>query len=98
MSAAVYGASDDLIEVEGQIDEEFNPAADEDGFLAFSDGTLLSIAYTDAGFWRIHVLKGGASHATKVEGDDEDTNYSDRLTLVGDIRWVLYGTQKAVAK
>jgi len=98
MSITVYGASDDLVEVEGDISEEFNSHEDETGFLGFSDGTLLSIAYTAEGFWRIHVVKGGTAHVDKVEGDDEDTNYSDRVTLTGDVRWVLFGCQRAVAK
>ncbi len=50
----VYGASDDLIEVEGAIREEFTANRDgEANLLAFSDGTLLEVTYTDAGIWRI---------------------------------------------
>ena len=52
----VYGASDDLIEIEGDISEEFNypyNADDKGVLLAFSDGTLARIKYDSGGMWRI---------------------------------------------
>lgn len=88
MSVTVYGASDDLIEVEGDVEEEYN-VYDGVKRLTFSDGTVLSIEYAGKGVWRIEpVLPGNASlNIVKAPEDDED-NYSDRATLDGDIRWV----------
>jgi len=37
----VYGASDDLIEIKGDIREEFSRYDSEGDYLAFSDGTVL---------------------------------------------------------
>ena len=90
----VYGASDDLIEVEGDIVEEFSYSDDEDrgDVLAFSDGTLLSVEYTRDGIWRISPLSRGSAEMTitqAVSADDDE--YSDKATLDGDIRWVAHG-------
>jgi hypothetical protein len=59
MSVTIYGASDDLIELDGDIREEFNCFDEGLQHLAFSDGTLLSIEYSLSGIWRIHVLETG---------------------------------------
>lgn len=97
----VYGASDDLIEVEGDIREEFPYHCDDaDGdVLAFSDGTVLRIAFTASGVWRITpVVRGSAHlHLEHAEEDDVD-NYSDRATLREGITWVVHGIAHAKAK
>jgi hypothetical protein len=97
----VYGASDDLIEVEGAISEEFYaPQAGEDtgGYLAFSDGTLLSISYTGDGLWKISTFSAGEGTSFAIESaTDIDDNYSDRVTLKGDFKWVVMGTDLAKA-
>jgi hypothetical protein len=92
----IYGASDDLIEVEGDFSEEYNPSNDDDPtYLAFGDGTVLSVKYGDAtgGFWRINRVRVGTATYAKTEATDEDDDYSDRVTLEGDLRWVVVGTQ-----
>jgi hypothetical protein len=92
----IYGASDDLIEVEGTIDEEFNPR-DVDSLIAVSDGTLLRIRYVD-GVWRITpVTRGAADLRIEQAPEDDDRNYSDRATLTGiNLRWVALGSAYAV--
>ena len=93
MKLTVYGASDDLIEIDGDIREEFNHTdADEfPYYLAFSDGTLASIQYV-GGFWRIHVLSTGSCPGLRlVQATDEEKDYSDRLSLEGDFKWVVCG-------
>lgn len=100
MKLIIYGASDDLIEVEGSISEEFNPPDDDEPtLLAFSDGTLLQIQYGKGGaFWRISPLIYGTAKYSKTEATDEDGDYSDRATLEGDFKWVVCGSQYARAK
>lgn len=93
MAVTIYGASDDLIEVEGDVTEEFNAiefGGEQPAYLAFSDGTLLRIEYSDTGVWRITPIVRGAAGLTIVQapGDEDDDNYSDRATLDGEIRWV----------
>jgi len=93
----IYGASDDLIEVEGAGSEEFT--YQERGYgqasgdlLAFSDGTVLRIVYSDAGIWRITPVASGAATLTIEQAPEGDeNNYSDRATLTGDISWVVQG-------
>lgn len=88
----IYGASDDLIEIEGDISEEFDHYNDEEPFyLAFSDGTALSVLYDKDGFWRINRLAFGSAEYSKHEGMDEDGDYSDIITLTGDIKWAIGG-------
>jgi hypothetical protein len=95
MAITVYGASDDLIEIEGDIREEFHPG-DESAptYLAFSTGAALSIRYTDEGIWRVTPV---SSHGLSIEQApaDDDANYTDRAHIEGDIKWVVGGQQFA---
>jgi hypothetical protein len=98
MSVTVYGASDDLIEVTGDVVEEFPWADGEPAFLGFSNGLALRIGYSDAGVWRI-VPVAGAYLVTVVQcPEDDEDNYSDRATIAGDVSWVVCGTEWAGAK
>lgn len=105
-SVTVYGASDDLIEVEGAIDEEFNPpyGSDDDAvnFLGFSDGTVLAVVYDHEGCWRITPrVIGPQTKYELVQATNVDKDYSDRATLTNlgtsanDFKWVVFGTEMA---
>jgi hypothetical protein len=98
MPITVYGASDDLIEVEGDITEEF----DIDGggpLLAFSDGTVLQIEWTRVGIWRITPLIKGTGVLTITQAPlDDDRDRTDRAVLDADIRWVLRGSDLKVSR
>lgn len=100
MTVTVYGASDDLIEVEGDIREEFNPTEGVSSFLGFSDGTLLKIVYDDTGVWKIIRIARGHNTALTIDSAEgpDSSNYSDRATLDADITWVVYGHQIAEQK
>lgn len=96
----VVGASDDLIEVDGAIREEFYAPnkVDQDGtrgLLAFSEGTVLRVTYQN-GVWRIAPVKYGSAlmQISQAPEDDED-NYSDRAELIGEFKWVVFGRQIA---
>jgi hypothetical protein len=103
MSVTITGASDDLIEIDGDIREEFTaPTVDEiiGGVLAFSDGTVLSITLTDE-MWRIHTEcrgphSGDLTITQAVAGDPD--NYTDQAVIKGPIRWVVLGTDLIVAR
>jgi hypothetical protein len=104
MKVTIYGASDDLIEVDGDISEEFplNNTGNDGDVLAFSDGTILRIAYTDPGVWRItKVAQGTATLTIEQAPEDVDDDYTDRATLVegdqGDLTWVVHGIAYAKA-
>ncbi len=101
MSVTIYGASDDLVEVEGDVREEFSALGNENfdgdgGYLAFSDGTILSIVYGDRGVWRIVPIAEGSGELSVKQapvGDEDD--YSDIATLSGDLEWVVFGSAYA---
>lgn len=101
MSVVVTGASDDLIEIGGDIVEEFQ-AYDGEHFVGFSDGTLLRVEFTRAGVWRITpVVEGSGSLAIVQAPEGDEDNYTDRAELVptsGPITWVMHGTEYVKAK
>lgn len=105
----IYGASDDLIEIEGDISEEFSYADyhdnDQGDLLGFSDGTILRITYDNDGIWRIQTLVSGRARLVHIVQllDDPDDGYSDTVYLYDEgldepIRWVLHGGQYALPR
>jgi len=93
----IYGASDDLIEIEGSLREEFSHMEENPAVLSFSDGTLLEVRYD--GIWRISTLHKGSceiEHDPNSISDDE--RYSDIVTLRGQIEWVAKGIEYKAVK
>jgi hypothetical protein len=93
----ITGASDDLIEIDGAIREEFNvyPEDDEDLFVAVSDGTLLSVDYDKDGIWRFNAVKLGSATLNKTEGVTADDTF-DVVELTGErFDWVVCGKHTA---
>jgi hypothetical protein len=100
MSITIYGASDDLIEVEGAISEEFDVGVSDDEWLiACSEGTVLRIT-NKTGEWRITPVahgSGALAISQCPEGDEDD--YSDRATIDAEsIAWVVLGRAGAIAQ
>ncbi len=85
----IYGASDDLIEVEGKpIQDEFNWYSDDKPcYLNFSDGTQLSCLYDQDGIWRFARTREGSATMRHEPGSVEEDR-SDVVYLDGDIAWV----------
>lgn len=83
MSVIVYGASDDLIELEGDICDEFS-AFDCWRYLHFGEGTIVKAGYgqvPDKG-WHVEVVREGTASATVlVPKFDDGCHYTDRLEL-----------------
>lgn len=83
MSTRVYGASDDLIEFEGELCGEigcYGCTGDNPVLLAFSDGTILSVAYgkNGQGIWAVAALRVGEQFEGIDPCNDEDADpYSD---------------------
>lgn len=90
---AIYGASDDLIEIEGVISEEFNHYDESPALLAFSDGTLLEIEYDDDGIWRIRPLATG-SCKFEHRGGSAIYDRPDVAVLTGDLKWCVYAKRQ----
>jgi hypothetical protein len=88
----IYGASDDLIEIGGDLREEFPYSHRDVGdLLGFADGTLLRIRFDEEGVWRITRLRSGTAAFTLEQGT-EDGDGTDRATLDGDVAWVVHGS------
>lgn len=103
MRTIVYGASDDLIEIDGAIREEFNPN-DEPSYLGFSNGVVLKVTYDNEGIWRIQPRAN--HHLVTIDfaiGDeaprreDGSSGYSDRATME-DVSWVVFGDRFEAAR
>lgn len=97
----IYGASDDLIEIEGAVSDEITCYDEKTNFSA-SDGTKGTISYDDDGQWRIEVKEQGDKFSGLVRSVGEDnkhifpdavgcTSYSDVLVLKEGIEWVKIG-------
>lgn len=101
----IYGASDDLIEVDGDMREEFSLSFRDDDstiFIACSDGSMFRVLYD--GCWRFARIVEGSAKFSKLEADEADKSgsrptgepwYSDVVTLDGDVSWVICGTNVA---
>lgn len=90
-TTTIYGASDDLIELDGAIYDEFS-AYDVTSQLAFDNGAILTIRYDDDGIWRIENTNHHPSVTiTRCEDRDGFTDrdgpiYSDLATIGGATR------------
>jgi hypothetical protein len=75
----LYGASDDLIEVEGDCEnaDEFS-GGDKAKYIGFSNGTVASIKYDERGVWAITVHAEGTGKIKKLFGlpDESDETTS----------------------
>jgi hypothetical protein len=91
----MYGASDDLFEIEGEFSEEVG-CYDEDVHILCSDGTKAVCKYD--GEWKFEVLEKGSLLEKQVpieDGDpvDEDvkniiTSYSEALVFTEGLEWI----------
>lgn len=90
----ITGYSDDNIEIDGDISEEwgFYPDnATDSCWIAVSDGTLLRINYDADGIWRVNPVIYGSASYSKVEGSVSNDTF-DVVTLEGHILWVALAT------
>jgi len=91
----VTGASDDLIEIEGELYEEFNSIDCKDGVMTFSDGTLLKVDYDEDGIWRFKARFKGTLYDRKTDGEIEaDTN--DEVYFKSGLKWVVFAEEAQV--
>ena len=85
-TAIVYGASDDLVEVDGAFSEEWGCWDAQESTVIFGDGTELGIAYGPTEpTWTIRLKKAGTATVLIEKATDDVTDYSDRATVTGDL-------------
>ena len=94
MPTKVYGASDDLIEFDGDVRGEVGnygtDEAEHGELLIFSDGTLLEAKYgkADMAVWGITVIKGGELLKDIIPCSDEDADPHSDIALFNDgLKW-----------
>lgn len=90
----IYGSSDDLIEIEGDISEEFTLSGDESGYIGLSDGTLLSVVYGPDGDWLFSITKGSG----QVYPVGYTHDYTETFETARPIEWILFGNQRVRVK
>lgn len=93
MQTRIYGSSDDLIEVEGKIEEEFDHYSNKPALLVFSDGTILTMSYgkNGMGIWQIMVIVEGDSFESFSIATTEK-EHSDQVIL-NDVDWVIFSNE-----
>lgn len=86
----IYGASDDLIEIDGDTREEFGADSDRTNYVALSNGMIFALNYDNDGLWRINCLYDNGKKYTKKDGTPlDDTN--DEVEIDDNIKWILHG-------
>ena len=97
MIVKIYGASDDLVEIEGSDYEDEIGCYDSNVRIRFVDGTQIRIGYPKNGqaIWWIEVeKKGTADQELKICNDEEDDPYSDVFMIDSEIKWYRLLEQK----
>lgn len=98
----VYGYSDDLIEIEGDIKGEEDASRNAEKTIISSDGTMLCIVYGDQGIWKITILlKGPLFDRIDIcleENDEAEIGYSDVAYFKDGIEWISIGKIYKAAK
>ncbi len=88
----IYGASDDLLEIEGDFSNEFDVEPLATTFVGISDGTLLRVSYD--GMWHINVARKSAGTSINMHrATNEDDDYSDiaEIDIDGGADWLVVG-------
>lgn len=91
MTTTITGLSDDLIEIEGDITEEFTaPGWNDDfeeGIITCSDGTALRFEYGKGGLWRFFPIFMG-NLFVRVDQGNEETDTCDVVHFKDGLKWV----------
>ena len=96
----IYGASDDLIEFEGDVSGEVNcygtDESEQGVLLICSDGTLLEVKYgkNDSAIWGIKIIKTGTLLHHVEPCEDEDAKpYSDVAVFNDGLKFIYHASE-----
>lgn len=89
----ITGWSDDIVEIDGGIYEEFDTSGTGKATVTCSNGVVLDIEFDRDrdGCWRIEAIENpeGVTIERAVAGpDNDDALYSDKAILGDDVTWV----------
>ncbi len=98
----IYGASDDCLEIRGELYEEFGAyecGENEKEYIACSDGTLLLVVYD--GEWKFQTKRVGSLFEKIIcsvgeDGEHENfgkinpTSYSDIVCFRKGLKWIMF--------
>lgn len=94
MGTKIYGASDDLVEFDGDFSGEVGAYGTDDRekgvLVVVSDGTILEVKYgkNDSGIWEVKLLKRGSLFDRIDPCTDEDAEvYSDVAYFNDGVKW-----------
>lgn len=93
MATKIYGQSDDLVELEGDLTGEvscFRSAGDCGELVVLSDGTILNIQYGKPGkaIWKVDLLeKGSLFDRIEICTDEDGKPYSDVAHFKDGLNW-----------
>ena len=100
MPTKVYGASDDLIEFDGDVSGEIGNYGTDDSehgeLIILSDGTLLEVKYgkADMAIWGITVINKGPLLKEVIPCSDEDADPHSDIAIFNDgLKWA-YGASE----
>lgn len=96
MATKIYGASDDLIEFEGDVYGEVGAIAAGDSdtktMVFCSDGTILRVRYDDDGLWRFDLIsKGDLYEGTDVKASEDEDGHSDTVKFKDGLKFAYVG-------
>ena len=96
MATKIYGASDDLIEAEGDVCGEVGAIAasdlDQKTMIFFSDGTVLCARYEDDGMWRFSIVSTGSLYErTEPKAVEDDEGHSDIVYFKDGLKFAYVG-------
>ena len=97
----IYGASDDLVEIEGSAVEQEIGCYEQDVRIRFLDGTIIRVGYPkeDMAVWWIEVEADGTAERTLTICEDEDADiYSDVFEIDSEIKSFRKIKQKYAAR
>jgi len=94
----IYGSSDDLIEVEGDIRKEFCDPKFCEGrhYIILSTGNIVEVYMGPSGGWRATVVHRANDDIAEVFIVDED-NDDWGIRVEGDIQWAALTTKDHIA-
>lgn len=91
VSTRIYGASDDLLEFEGEVEGEVG-AYDVERLIVCSDGSVLTAEYGKGplGIWKLTVINRGSCFIGLKECLDEDADIDSDVAEFGSgLRWAI---------